>query len=139
MMNLHQQFQQKLENQKNESKTVSLYEEFTKNLNLLNEEGGSERGRGPIPSGGAVKKGFKDALKSVSFDYLNKSNVLGQKEATFNVRNYYALDLRLKTPDLIRGWEAGEQTYSRVFDGIYHGSNLAQNMKDKLQSMYWTW
>ena len=116
----------------NESTSVKIA--FTKNLVAIHE--GSERGRG-VASGGGIKSGFKSALRNISFDYLNRSSVLGTPGySKYGFKNYYALDLRLKTNNLLKAWENGITAYTNIFDTMYTNDGLEKNMKMQLQRSY---
>jgi hypothetical protein len=113
-----------------------LREQFEQKLQQLNEDAG--RGRGTAGGFKTAKKGFEDFVKTINYDYLNRSTHHVFRQEPYNFNNYYSLDIRVNIDKLLTSWEAGQNTYNTLFDKVYGeiDGEYATNMREALYHAY---
>lgn len=105
---------------------------FEDELQLMSETAG--RGRGP-QVGVGVRDMFKDAWKTVNYDYLNRSTHHVFKEEKYDFNNYYSLDIRINTDKLLKYWAAGETKYTTIFNKLWD-DNYSEALRKKILKEY---
>lgn len=113
-----------------------LREQFEQKLQQLNEDAG--RGRGTAGGFKTAKKGFEDFVKTVNYDYLNRSTHHIFKQEKYNFNNFYSLDIRVNIDKLLTSWEAGLGTYTKLFNKVYGDfeDEYATSMREALYYAY---
>jgi hypothetical protein len=112
----------------------SIYDNFDNMLSLITEEAG--RGRGP-QIGKDLHDKFEDIMRTISYDYLNRSTHKLYGVEKYNFNNYYTLDIRLDIDELVHMWENGISLYNEIFSGIYSESNkYERSLLSKIRAEY---